>query len=520
MSKSIQLMSVATLLATTLCTSQLSASSHREAPAITQSPKVDATDFYMFNSYEKGREGYTTILANYIPLQDPQGGPNYFAMDENAVYDIHIDNNADSVEDLTFRFRFKNELVNNGEGITLNIDGKDIAIPLKHAGAIIEGDSSALGFNESYSLTLIEGDRKTGSKNVIAESLKKPYDNVGKKTFPDYKKYADAYIHEVTIPNCNEKAKVFVGQRKESFAVNLGETFDLVNYVPVDRSFAPFATAGIEQLESNNDLQHKNITTLALEIPTKCLVKDDKNPIIGAWTTASMPQARILRPNGQFAKNSLHGGALTQVSRLSNPLVNELVIGLKDKNLFNTSEPKDDTQFINYVTNPTLPALLNILFLDAVNSVTGATFSNLAPTNFPRNDLVSAFLTGFTEVNKNGSVGEMLRLNTAIKATEFSKQNSLGLVTGDLAGYPNGRRVGDDVVDIALRVVMGTLCHPVNIDLDANGVVGDKGDNLGLCKPEDAVTGQVPFTDGAPISDASFDSTFPYLKTPLAGSPN
>ena len=520
MSNTIKKISLATLLATSLFTSQLSASSHREAPAITETPKVDSTDFYMFNSYETGRDGYTTFIANYIPLQDPQGGPNYFSMDSDAVYDIHIDNNGDSEEDLTFRFRFKNELVNDGKGITLNIGGKDIAIPLKHAGGISAGNTDALGFKESYSLTLIEGDRKTGSQKVIASSLEKPYDNVGNKTFADYKKYADSYIHEVSLPNCSKSAKVFVGQRKESFVVNLGETFDLVNYVPVDRSFAPFATAGIEQLDANDDLRNKNITSLALEIPTECLLADAKSPIIGAWTTASLPQARILRPNGQFDKNSLHGGALTQVSRLSNPLVNELVIGVKDKNLFNTSEPKKDGQFIDYVTNPTLPALLNILFLDAVNSVTGAGFTDLAPTNFPRNDLVAAFLTGFEGVNKNGSVGEMLRLNTAIPATGMSSQNSLGVVTGDLAGYPNGRRLGDDVVDIALRVVMGALCHPVNIDLDASGTAGDEGDNLGLCKPSDAPTGGVPFTDGAPINASYFDNTFPYIKTPLAGSPN
>ena len=414
MLKPIRLVGAISLIAASLLTTQLSASSHREAPAITKMPKVDATDFYMFNSYEEGREGYTTFIANYIPLQDPQGGPNYFAMDEDAVYDIHIDNDGDAKEDLTYRFRFKNSLVNNAKGITLNIDGKDIAIPLKHAGAISVGDNSALGFKESYSITQIEGSKRRSKKVRIASNLEKPYDNVGEKTFRDYDAYAKQYIHEINLPNCSKPAKVFVGQRKDSFVVNLGETFDLVNYVPVDRSFAPFAEAGIEQLDENDDLRTKNITTIALELPTECIVKDDKTPIIGAWTTASMRQVRVLRRKGRFERNSYHGGALTQVSRLSNPLVNELVIGLKDKNLFNTSKPKNDTQFIDYVTNPTLPALLNILFLDAVNGVTGADFTDLAPTNFPRNDLVAAFLTGFEGVNANGSVGEMLRLNTAI----------------------------------------------------------------------------------------------------------
>lgn len=517
----IKRISIATLLATTLFTTGLTASSHREAPAITESPKVDATDFYMFNSYETGRTGYTTLIANYIPLQDPQGGPNYFAMDPDAVYDIHVDNNADSIEDLTFRFRFTNTL-ENGTGKTLTVGDKTLSIPLNALGPISSTDTSKLGLKETYKLELIKGDRKTGSKSTLASSLTKPYDNVGNKTFPDYKTYADGHIHSVAMDGCSEgNMKVFVGQRKESFVVNLGETFDLVNYVPVDRSAGGgFATAGIEQLDSNDDLRAKNITSIAIEVPTSCLLADGNQTTIGAWTTASLPQARILRPKGQFIKNSLHGGALTQVSRLSNPLVNEVVIGLKDKDLFNTSEPKDDTQFIDYVTNPTLPVILNALFLEAVNGVTGASFPQLNPTNYPRNDLVAAFLTGIEGVNKNGSVGEMLRLNTGIPATAKATQNAFGVVAGDLAGFPNGRRPGDDVVDLALRVVMGGLCHPVNVDLDKSGTAGDAGDVLGLCATTDAVTGTVPYTDGAPIDASYFDDTFPYLKTPLAGSPN
>ncbi|CAA6808454.1 MAG: FIG00729359: hypothetical protein [uncultured Sulfurovum sp.] len=520
MSRYTQKISVAALLATTLFTTNLTASSHREAPAITESPKVDATDFYMFNSYETGRTGYTTLIANYVPLQDPQGGPNYFAMDPDAVYDIHVDNNGDSVEDLTFRFRFSNTL-EGGTGKTIEVDGKTLSIPLNALGAISASDSSNLGLKETYKVELIKGDRKTGTTSTLATSLTKPYDNVGKKTFPDYNAYANKYIHSVAMEGCSAgNMKVFVGQRKDPFVVNLGETFDLVNYVPVDRSFAPFATAGIEQLDSNDDLRAKNTTAIAIEVPTACLLSDTSKTTIGAWTTASLPQARILRAKGQFDKNSVQGGALTQVSRLSNPLVNEVVIGLKDKDLFNTSEPKDDAQFIDYVTNPTLPVILNALFLDAVNGVTGADFKQLNPTNYPRNDLVAAFLTGIEGVNKNGSVGEMLRLNTGIAATAKANQNAFGVAAGDLAGFPNGRRPGDDVVDLALRVVMGALCHPVAVDLDGSGTAGDAGDVLGLCATTDAVTGTVPYTDGAPVSAMYFNDTFPYLKAPLAGSPN
>jgi len=150
-----------------------------------------------------------------------------------------------------------------------------------------------------------------------------------------------------------------------------------------------------------------------------------------------------------------------------------------------------------------------------VNGVTGAGFTQLNPTNYPRNDLVATFLTGITGLNNNGSVGEMLRLNTTIAATPKANQSAFGVVVGDLAGFPNGRRPGDDVVDLALRVVMGRLCHKVDLNRDGT----DEAD-LGLCTPSDAVTGTVPYTDGAPIDATYFDDTFPYLKTPLAGSPN
>jgi len=231
----------------------------------------------------------------------------------------------------------------------------------------------------------------------------------------------------------------------------------------------------------------------------------------------------LLNPVATFTKPEIPGGAYVQVSRLSNPLVNELVIGLPDKDKFNSSEPKDDGQFATYVTNPTLPFLLDVLFKDAVNGLIvpkGApAFTTLAPTNFPRNDLATAFLTGFAGVNQMSKVtpSEMVRLNTGIAATALASQSNFGVAGGDLAGFPNGRRPGDDVVDIALRVVMGRLCHPVNLPLGANGTIIPV--DLKLCTPPQAPTGLVPFTDGAPVSAADFDNAFPYLKTPLPGAP-
>ena len=348
-------------------------------------------------------------------------------------------------------------------------------------------------------------------------------DYIGQKSFVSdaaYAAYAGQYLYSITIPNCATPGRVFVGQRKEGFAVNLGETFDLVNNVPIEGDSAPGAgdgrgfPGGITQNVANNVLRDKNITTLALEVSAACLTGKG-NGVIGGWTTASMRQARILNPNATFAKPDVNGGAWTQVSRLSAPLVNELVIGLPDKDHFNASAPKDDAQFATYVTNPTLPALLNVLFLAPVNATLGTTLTNLAPSNFPRNDLVAAFLTGFVGVNQLATVtaSEMLRLNTGIAATPAAMQSTFGVAAGDLAGFPNGRRPGDDVVDLALRVVMGALCYPLPIGANKAPT------NLGICAPTDAPVGNVAFTDGAPISAADFDVTFPYLKNPLPGSP-
>lgn len=496
------------------------ASSHREAPNVTRLPAIDSTDFYAFRSYEAGREEFVTLVANYIPLQDGYGGPNYFAMDPNALYEIHIDNNGDAVEDITFQFRFEQKLGAMGAGVALPIgegeNQKNVAIPLKNFGNVDNDDKA--NFYETYSITKVTGDRRTGMAMALTGDngpiFAKPLDNIGEKSFSDYEDYAGDFVHNVSIPDCGV-GRVFVGQRKDPFVVNLGKTFDLVNYTPLDAD-------GSAQDDANDDLADKNVTAIALEVPISCVVANSESPVIGAWTSASQPQARILNPEATFAKPEVNGGAWTQVSRLGMPLVNEVVIGLSDKDTFNASEPKDDGQFADYVTHPTLPALLDILFRDAV----GAS-DNIAPSNIPRTDLVTAFLTGFPGVNQvpNGTnenlvASEMARLNTAIAATAAADQNAFGVVAGDLAGFPNGRRPGDDVVDIALRVVMGALCHPVDLDGDGNAT-----DQLKVCDsertPEDqAPVGDQPFSDLAPIDASYVDDAFPYLKAPLAGSLN
>jgi hypothetical protein len=488
----------------------------------------------MFNSYEAGRTGYVTILANYIPLQDSYGGPNYFALDPAGLYEIKIDNTGDAVEDLTFQFQFTNTLANNNAGIALNIgptgNTKSIPVPLKNVGPISAASSANLNFHETYTLTVVTGPARTGVATPVTNATTgsttfiRPMDYIGQKSFGSdagYAAYAAQYIYNITIPGCGSPGRVFVGQRKEGFAANLGEIFDLVDFVPIEGdnnpAYYPTGTpfpGGITQNPGNNSLADKNITTLALELPAVCL-KGTGNGVIGAWTTASTRQVRVFNWNATFAKPEVNGGAWTQVSRLGMPLVNELVIGIPDKDHFNSSAPQNDAVFANYVTNPSLPALLNALFLAPVNATLGTTLTDLAPNNFPRNDLVAAFLTGFPGLNQESTVtpSEMLRLNTAVAPTPAAAQKTLGVAAGDLAGFPNGRRPGDDVVDIALRVVMGALCYPLPIG--TNGAPT----NLGLCTPANAPVGNVPFTDGAPVNALDFDQTFPYLKTPVPGSP-
>lgn len=465
------------------------ASSHREAPGITRLPKVDATDFYVFNSYEAGRSDYVTLVANYQPLQQPYGGPNYFTLDPDAIYDIKVDNDGDALEDLTFRFRFNVDRKDISLPIGPADNRRTVAVPVINVGPITAGNSSALNTIETYSVELIRGNNRRGmgkpSKLMDAAGgstvFTKPVDNIGNKSIPDYDAYAQQYVYNVEIPGCS-MGRLFVGQRKDSFVVNLGETFDLVNITN------PLGPVDAER----DSLDDSNVTSLILEIPKSCLTSS-KTPIIGAWTTAGLNRARFNVPAEMGGKKGnevvvVKGKDYLQVSRLSSPLVNEVVIGLKDKDRFNGSEPKDDGQFIDYVTHPTLPAILEILFGGA---------GVQAPTQFPRTDLVAAFLTGLEGLNKNGSVGEMLRLNTNVPAVPAEAQSNLGALTGDIAGFPNGRRPGDDVVDIELRVVMGALL-PIEVAPNKN----------------------LPFTDGAPVNASFFNSSFPYLKTPLAGSPN
>ncbi len=469
------------------------ASSHREAPNIAGLPRVDGTDLYVFRSYEPGRSAYVTLIANYIPLQDAYGGPNFFNLDTQAIYSININNSGDATANLSFQFRFQDIQKN----LTVSTGGQQIPIPLINSGPV-DTTGKTLNVQQSYTLTVVRGpsgSRQPAENTTLGgTTFYRPADNIGRKTIPDYASYAGNFVYSVSIPGCPTPGRAFVGQRKEGFVVNLGEIFDLVNTNPV----------GPRNAEPNT-LADKNVTSLALEVPIACLT-NGKDPVIGVWTTASLPRTSTPGTDTDSANPS----SFVQVSRLGNPLINELIIGLPDKDTFNASQPVGDTQFLKYVTNPTLPVLLNLLFGDAA-LVPGA----------PRNDLVTTFLTGVPKLNRPANVhpAELLRLNTSTPPTAPARQNDLGVLGGDLAGFPNGRRPFDDVVDIELRVAEGALC----------GKIGNCGSQT--ADPN----GGKPYTDGARAAGADPGSSqvtgaisaqdtylddFPYLNTPIPGSPN
>ncbi len=464
----------ATAIAVSAIAAPALASSHREAPMIAGMPRLDASDFYMFRSYEPGRQDYVTMIADYVPLQDPAGGPNFFNLDHTGYYDINIDNTGSGKPSFTYRFRFSTLT----RGLAVNVGGKSIPIPLINAGQITTTDRGLQNVVETYTVSLVTYANGVAKEQLLADgsgstSFLKPVDDIGDKSVPNYAAYAAHYTYAITIPGCSANGRLFIGQRKDPFVVNLGETFDLVNYAnPVGEQYNASAM---------DDLAQKNVTSIVWETPAACLT-NGSDPVVGAYTTSSMG-----------VKGAGGATTYTQVSRLANPLVNELVIGLPDKDKFNGSVPADDAQFGKYVTNPSVPALIQSLF------------NTQAPTQFPRQDLVAVFLTGVAGLNAPANLSkpsEEMRLNTAVPITKYGSQNRLGVIGGDNAGYPNGRRPGDDVVDITLRVAMGKLY------------------SLGLYGgASNAPSGNLEFTDGAYTDDTHYLTAFPYVMPPLSPSP-
>ncbi|MGW3953855.1 DUF4331 domain-containing protein [Streptomyces sp. NPDC004752] len=405
-----------------------SASSHREAPLISGAPQYDNTDVYAFVSPDE--PDTTTVIANWIPFEEPAGGPNFYTFADDAQYDLHIDNNGDAQGELLFRYTFTTHR-KNGDTFLYN------------TGPVTSLDDPDLNITQTYDIDLIRmKDQHEMSRTKLADDVPVAPSNVGKASMPDYGALRAQAIHKTA-----GGARTFAGQADDPFFLDL-RVFDLLyggNLSEVGR----------------DTLKGYNVNTIALQVPNDLIRESAEQPVVGVWSTTQ-------RRNAQ--------GYYTQVSRLGNPLVNEVVNPQKDKDRFNASEPKDDAQFLKNVTNPELPKLIEGIYKIP------------APAE-PRNDLVDVFLKGVEGLNQPPHVrpAEELRLNTSIKPSAHPKR--LGVLDGDNAGFPNGRRLTDDVIDAALQVVEGEL-------------VGAKND-LG---------------DAVDANDKKFEHYFPYVAQPTAGS--
>jgi hypothetical protein len=443
------------LIVAALGFSPLTASSHREAPLISQDPLADNTDVYAFVSPE--RPDKVVLISNFIPLQFPSSGPNFWRFDDNVLYEIMIDNTGDAVEDITYQFTFNTWTRNPGTF-------------LYNTGPVTSITDPDLNVLQYFTLTRVNGPRRTGSRTVMADGLHVMPANVGVSSMPNYSQLGSG-VHVL-----GSDTRVFAGPRDEGFYVDLGATFDLLQL----RTVASGLGGPIDSLAGFN------VHSLALEVPIAALTRNgvrpasasDPNATIGVWSTASRRSVTTRAGGGQT-----HTGDWVQVSRLGNPLVNEAVIPLSTKDAFNSLEPTGDAAALSFVTNPVVPPLLNALF-------------NVRTPPTPRNDLVTIFLTGIPGLNQIGTsprASEMLRLNTGVPPS--ARPHRLGVLAGDIAGFPNGRRVGDDVVDIALQALAGATPLTPDFARSPNNTLGD----------------------GADGNDKSYLGDFPYLAEPHPG---
>ena len=415
-----------------LAASAATASSHREAPNVSQNPRVDITDVYAFRSYDVNgvSDPRATIIANFMPFQIPEGGPNYFAMDPRAAYQIHIDNDGDGVEDITFRIRF--EHVYQPDLVTTD-DGTPVENPFYHrpAAPIAVPEDPGLNLVERYVLELHQGAVPDPSPDQALNSTTgesffiKPMEYLGPDSFSNYEDYATQHVYDFQTPQGS--GKIFVGQRQEPFQFDLGQAFDSLELMD------PLTSANVRS---------KNITSFALEVPVEFLRESPMQPVVGIWATAMLPQVRQLNPNPSNPNdvdNVPPGTPDVQVSRMGMPLFNKLFVGLGLKDTYNANPPTNDAAFEQFLSNPAAAALL------------GAPSAN-------RTDLVELFFLGIPALATDfGVPADMLRLNLETQPTPLPAQNPAGAlgVRSDPAGFPNGRRPVDDVVDVVVMTLVG-----------------------------------------------------------------
>jgi hypothetical protein len=466
------------------------ASSHAEAPAISMDRYADNTDVYAFRSTEAGREGFVTIISNFIPFQDPSGGPQYYRFDDSVLYEIKIDNTGDGLEDITYQFRFTTQILNPRTILGMNT--------INENGPITSLTDPDYNMPQDYTVTRV--DSSTGRRGrVLGSNLRMPPSNIGPRITPNY----EAALAQPAIYPLGNGGRVFAGQRDESFFIDVGAVFDGLNF----RSIG--AGGGVDTLRSFN------VNTIAIEVPIQDLTSTRAIPasptaagaVIGVFSTASRRSTRVLGqgpatgPGGNLGTQNNSGG-FVQVSRLGNPLVNELVIPLGLKDAFNALSPVGDAIAAPFVLDPELPKIIrHVSGAFGFPGAPGIGVIEIPPA--PRNDLVQIFATGipvnpitgpnYTAFLSDGQPHEYLRLNVAIPVS--ATPNRLGLLGGDVAGFPNGRRVIDDVVDIELRASVGGTPFTPAFNRFPNNMLGD----------------------GVGANFEGFLSRFPYLQTPNAG---
>jgi hypothetical protein len=445
-------------------------SSHREAPEISKDPVADSTDVYAFVSPDKPTT--VTLIANYIPLQLPSGGPNFFEFGDDVLYQIHIDNDGDGRADISYQFRFHTTV-------------RDPDTFLYNTGQITSLSSANWNRVQTYDVSVVSG----GSFATLGSGLPCPPCNIGPRSTPNYAALAAAAINSL-----GGGITVFAGQRAEEFFVDLGSIFDLADLRPFQEAHV-ISTPAAPGVNATNGL---NVHSIAIQVPISAVTRPGK-PVIGVWTSAS--RQRVTLWDADSGEN-VNAGPFRQVSRLGNPLFNEVIVPMGKKDLWNSLPPSDDKQFAGFVTQPELAALLPVLYPGAFKNLAAAVAAKT-----PRADLEAILLTGIpagivskTFTTFTGSVlADMLRLNTSIPPAK--SPNILGVLGGDLAGFPNGRRVIDDVVTIEIRAIAGVTLPLVDKSFT----------------PDKVATEVTDFTTDPPAIGDPPLGTFPYLGTPYDG---